>query len=58
MLLKWYVALAARALRADRGEGPVPFIIIVAIMSLAAFTVAMFVSGVAERWMGQVQDVP
>jgi hypothetical protein len=53
MLLRLYVAL--KTLRADRGEGPVPFIIIVAIMSAAALAVATFVSGVADDWMKKVK---
>lgn len=39
----------------DRGEGPVPHIVLVAIMALAAVAVAGAVWGIAEGW---VEDIP
>ena len=47
----WRVLLA---LRTDRGEGPVPYIIIVAIMAGAALLIAGTVSGLAEDWLGKL----
>lgn len=47
----WRVLLA---LRADRGEGPVPYIIIVAIMAGAALLIAGGVSGLAEQWLDKL----
>jgi len=44
-------------LRADRGEGPVPYIIIVAIMAAAAVAIAVGVSGVADTWLTQLEGV-
>ncbi|GAA2353911.1 hypothetical protein Cme02nite_46540 [Catellatospora methionotrophica] len=43
----------------DRGEGPVPHIVLVAIMALAAVAIATAVWGIAEGWMDQVPtDAP
>jgi hypothetical protein len=45
-------------LRADRGEGPVPFIIIVAIMSMAAAFIAWQVRDIAVGWLNSVERAP
>jgi hypothetical protein len=43
------------ALRADRGEGPVPYIIIVAIMAAAALAIAGGVGDLAGDWLERLQ---
>lgn len=43
-----------RALRADRGEGPVPYIIIVAVMAGAALAIAMGVDELARGWLDKL----
>jgi len=55
MLRRWYWRVML-ALRADRGEGPVPYIIIVAIMALAAATIAAGVSGLASDWLTRLKS--
>jgi hypothetical protein len=60
MFVMWYVAAAARVRellqpdRRDRGEGPVPYIIMVALIA----AVAVFVGGalliIATNWLGDV----
>lgn len=55
MLLKLYCLV--RAVRADRGEGPVPYVIIVAVMSAAAAAIAAAVWGIAEGWLGDLEGV-
>ncbi|GIF99149.1 hypothetical protein [Catellatospora citrea] len=43
----------------DRGEGPVPHIVLVAIMALAAAAIAAAVWEIADGWMQQVPtDAP
>lgn len=49
MLWKW--------LSQDRGEGPVPYIILVAIIATVAVAVAVGVSGVADSWISDLQGV-
>jgi hypothetical protein len=44
-------------LGSDRGEGPVPYIIIVAIMALAAVAIATGVWQVAEGWLDDLGAV-
>jgi hypothetical protein len=41
----------------DRGEGPVPYIIIVAIMALAAVAIAGGVWDVATSWLEDLDAV-
>lgn len=55
MLLKVYCRVLA-ALKSDRGEGPVPYIIMVALMTLAALAVAGAVSGVAGDWIDKLNS--
>ena len=60
MIVTWYVAAVARLRellepdRRDRGEGPVPYIIMVALIA----AVAVFVGGalliIAQGWLGDV----
>jgi hypothetical protein len=45
------------ALKSDRGEGPVPYIIIVAVMALAAVAIAVGVSDVADGWLTRLEQV-
>jgi hypothetical protein len=56
MLLKVYCRLLA-ALKSDRGEGPVPYVILVAIMAGVAVAIALGVSGVATTWLTRLQGV-
>lgn len=43
----------------DRGEGPVPHIVLVAIMALAAAAIAAAVWDIAQDWVDQVPvDAP
>jgi hypothetical protein len=56
MLRRWYWRVVT-AVRADRGEGPVPYIIMVAIMAAAAVAIAVGVSGVADTWLTQLEGV-
>lgn len=49
----WRVLLA---LRADRGEGPVPYIIIVAIMAGAALAIALGVDELAGQWLDKLKN--
>lgn len=45
--------------KSDRGEGPVPYVIIVAVMSLAAAAIAAAVWQVADGWLSNIEtDVP
>lgn len=46
-----------RALKSDRGEGPVPYIIIVAIIATVAVGVAVAISDVADKWIEDLQNV-
>ncbi|HEX6684903.1 MAG TPA: hypothetical protein VF062_19090 [Candidatus Limnocylindrales bacterium] len=55
MLLKLYCLV--RTVRADRGEGPVPYVIIVAVMSAAAAAVAAVIWGVADGWLDDLDNV-
>ncbi len=45
------------ALKQDRGEGPVPYIILVAAIALVAVAVGAGVSGVARTWITNLQNV-
>jgi hypothetical protein len=54
MFRRWYWRVMT--LGADRGEGPVPYIIIVAIMAGAAVLIALGVSGLAEDWLGKLEE--
>lgn len=56
MLLKFYVATVMRALRSDRGEGVVPYVVLVALMAAAALLIAGLVSGVAQAWVTSIVD--
>ncbi|HZM81760.1 MAG TPA: hypothetical protein VFC19_39065 [Candidatus Limnocylindrales bacterium] len=40
--------------KSDRGEGPVPYVIIVAVMSVAAAAIAAAVWGIAEGWLDDI----
>jgi hypothetical protein len=40
--------------RRSLGEGPVPYIIMVAIIAGVAFTIAGLLSGIADGWLGSV----
>ncbi|GAA1398681.1 hypothetical protein [Catellatospora coxensis] len=40
----------------DRGEGPVPHLVMVAIMAAAAVAVAVAVWGIADIWVGEIPD--
>lgn len=50
MLLK----LWAKALTSDRGEGPVPYIVLVAAMAGVAIVLAGLLSGVGQRIIGTI----
>jgi hypothetical protein len=54
MILKLYSRLAM--LKSDRGEGPVPYIIIVSIIAILAVAVATFLSDTAEGWLDTVPE--
>lgn len=41
-------------LKSDRGEGPVPYIIIVSIIAILAVTVAIFLRNTAQTWLNTV----
>jgi len=56
MFRRWYWRVML-ALRADRGEGPVPYIIIVALMAAAAAAIAGGVTLVANGWLDQLKGV-
>lgn len=56
MLRRWYWR-GIMALRTDRGEGPVPYIIIVAIMAAAAAVIAVGVTDVADGWLTKLEGV-
>jgi hypothetical protein len=51
--------LAAKltALKQDRGEGPVPYIILVAVIAAVAVAVGAGVSGVATKWITELGTV-
>lgn len=55
MIRKWYWRVML--LRTDRGEGPVPYIIIVAMMAAAAAAIAFGVSQVADGWLTDLENV-
>jgi hypothetical protein len=40
--------------KSDRGEGPVPYIIIVSIIAILAVTVAIFLRNTATTWLNTV----
>ncbi|NUR24447.1 MAG: hypothetical protein HOV83_01095 [Catenulispora sp.] len=64
MLLKAYVALADRvheltsATERDRGEGPVPFVVMVAVIAAGALAVGTLIVGVANGWMAHIPTKP
>ena len=45
------------ALKDDRGEGPVPYVIIVAIMAAAAAAIATAIWAVADNWVTDLEGV-
>jgi hypothetical protein len=51
MILKLWV----KAITADRGEGPVPYIILVGAMAAAALVIAGLLSGVAQGVIGRIR---
>lgn len=60
MVLRFYVAVAARVrellspeLR-DRGEGPVPYIIMVALIAGVAAVIGAALVTIANGWLGDV----
>ncbi|BCJ73210.1 hypothetical protein CS0771_27540 [Catellatospora sp. IY07-71] len=62
MSLKVYTALAARlrvltdpALR-DRGEGPIPHVVMIAMMAAAAITIGGLILAVGEDWVDLIPD--
>jgi hypothetical protein len=44
-------------LKNDRGEGPVPYIIIVSIIAILAVAVATFLNDTATDWLDTVPEV-
>ncbi len=48
--------LAARlqTLKQDRGEGPIPHIIMIAMISVAAVAIATAIIGIANGWVGEI----
>ena len=56
-MLRRYCWLVA-TLKTDRGEGPVPYVIIVAIMSAAAVAIAGAIWGIATGWLGNIRTTP
>jgi len=42
----------------DRGEGPVPYIILVALMGIVAFGIWAFLDGLVDDWLGAVPTAP
>ena len=47
------------AIRSDRGEGPVPYIVLVAVMSVAAAAIAAAIWGVGLDWLDNIEtEVP
>lgn len=55
MILKLAAKLAV--LKGDRGEGPVPYVIIVAIMAAAAAAIAGAIWTVADGWVTDLNNV-
>jgi len=57
MLLKLYVPVAARVraltskAQRDRGEGPVPFVIMVAVIAAGALVIAGLIVAMATDWV-------
>ncbi|WP_162907307.1 hypothetical protein [Allorhizocola rhizosphaerae] len=56
MLHKLAAKLAA--LRSDRGEGPVPYIILVGLVALVAVFVGGAIMVIAEGWVGDLPEGP
>ena len=60
MIVMWYVALASRARellepdQRDRGEGPVPYIIMVALIAGVAAVVGAALVAIANGWLADV----
>ncbi len=50
-MLRTWVRLT---LRDDRGEGPVPFVIMVAIIAIAAAAIATTIVGIANGWVEKI----
>lgn len=51
------LAILKMALKSDQGEGPVPYIILVAAIALVAVAVGAGVSGVADKWIENLDTV-
>lgn len=56
-MLKTALWLMSRV-KSDRGEGPVPYVIIVAVMSMAAGAIAFAVWQIADGWLLNVNTTP
>ena len=54
MLLKLYTRL--QLLKGDKGEGPVPYIIIVIIIAILAAGIATALSLTADNWLNTVPE--
>jgi len=46
------------ALKQDRGEGPIPHVIMIAIISVGAFTIAGLIVALALDWVDEIQPTP
>ncbi|MEV4416244.1 hypothetical protein [Catellatospora sp. NPDC049609] len=62
MLLKAYAAVAVRlrvladpAIR-DRGEGPIPHVVMIAMMAAAAITIGGLILIVGQNWVDLIPD--
>ncbi len=53
MLLK--LAVRLQMLKQDRGEGPIPHIIMIAIISAAAFAIATAIVVIANDWVDEIE---
>ncbi len=54
MLLK--LATRLMALKQDRGEGPVPYLILVAVVAAVAVGIGAAIQGLADTWIANIVD--
>jgi len=45
-------------LKQDRGEGPIPHIIMIAVISVGAFAIATAIIVLANDWVGEIKQTP
>jgi hypothetical protein len=43
------------ALKQDRGEGPIPHVIMIAVISVGAFAIATAIIVLANEWVDEIQ---